>query len=73
MMINALIPVKTSSWPQSVDSSELKIVRITDRQFTLCDIYLDLKQLIKPIFTFTGKHASWYGGKGVWWNWRWDT
>ena len=33
------------------------------------DIYLRLtaatmKQLIKPIFTFTGKHASWYGGKG---------
>ena len=51
----------------SVDSSELKIVRITDRQFTDCDVYLDLrpamKQLIKPIFTFTAKHASWYGGK----------
>ena len=31
MMINALIPVKTSL--PSVDSSELKIVRITDRQF----------------------------------------
>ena len=33
------------------------------------DIYLRLtaatmKQLIKPIFTFTGKHASRYGGKG---------
>ena len=26
----------------SVDSSELKIVRITDRQFTHCDIYLHL-------------------------------
>ena len=39
MMINALIPVKTSSWPQSVDSSELKIVRITDRQFTRLAIF----------------------------------
>ena len=53
-MINALIPVKTSL--PSVDSSELKIARITGRQFiaifTWTHVRSPIKQLINNYFHF---------------------
>ena len=58
MMINALIPVKTSL--PSVDSSELKIARITGRQFIAIFTWTHarswarspIKQLINNYFHF---------------------
>ena len=67
MMIYALIPVKTASCPLLIHQSWKLCASLTGNSLTR-DIYLDprppMKQLIKPIFTFAVKHASWYGGKG---------